>query len=61
MLYLMRAFALFLIDIKVSNVPFKSGLEVRMEQNEYFTDIAFDILLATSTQSLMTLTLRHWS
>ena len=50
----MVAFALFLTDIKVSNVPFESGLEVRMEENGFFTDIAFDMLLATSTHTLMT-------
>ena len=49
------AFVLFLIDIKVSNVPFKSGLEMQlMEQNRYFTDITFDMLLATSTYTLRT-------
>ena len=54
MSYLRRAFALFLTDIKVSNAPFESGLEVRTEQNGYFTDIAFDMLLATSIHTLMT-------
>ena len=49
MSYQKVAFALFLTDIKVSNVPFEIGLEVGMEQNRYFTDIAFDTLLATST------------
>ena len=46
--------ALFLTDIKVSNVPFESVLEVGMEQNRYFTDIAFDMLLATLTHTLIT-------
>ena len=55
MLYLMRAFALFLTDIKVSNAPFESGLKVRTEENGYIIDIAFDMLLATSTDTLMTL------
>ena len=54
MSYLTRAFALFFTDIKVSNAPFESDLEVMMEQNGYFTDIAFDMLLATSTHILMT-------
>ena len=54
MLYITRAFALFLTDIKVSNVPFESGLEVQMEQNGYFTNIAFNMLLATSTDTLIT-------
>ena len=54
MSYLTRAFALFLTAIKVSNVPFESGLEIGMEKNRYFTDIAFDMLLATSTDTLIT-------
>ena len=54
MSYLTRAFALFLTDIKVSNAPFESGLEVGTEKNRYFIDIAFDMLLATSTHTLMT-------
>ena len=54
MSYLKRAFALFLTDIKVSNAPFESGLEVGMEKNRYFTDIAFDMLLATSADTLIT-------
>ena len=48
MLYLTRAFALFLTDIKVSNAPFESGLEGKTEENGYIIDIAFDMLLATS-------------
>ena len=39
--YLKRAFALFLTNIKVSNAPLQSGLEVMTEAYEYFTDIAF--------------------
>ena len=54
MSYLTRAFASFLTDIKVSNAPFESGLEVRTEENGYIIDIAFDMLLATSTDTLMT-------
>ena len=54
MSYLKRAFALFLTDIKVSNVPFESGLEVRTEENGYIINIAFDTFLATSTDTLMT-------
>ena len=54
MSYLTRAFAFFMTDIKVSNAPFESDLEVRMEQIGYFTDIAFDMLLTTSTHTLMT-------
>ena len=58
MSYLTRAFALFLTAIKVSNVPFESGLEIGMEKNRYFTNIAFDILLdmllATLTDTLIT-------
>ena len=54
MSYLTMAFALFLTDIKVSNAPFESGLEVRTEENRYITDIAFDMLLATSTDTLIT-------
>ena len=46
--------ALFLTDIKVPNAPFESGLEVRLEENMYITDIAFDMLLAISTQNLRT-------
>ena len=38
----MRAFALFLTDIKVSNAPLQSGLEVIKEVYGYFTDIAFN-------------------
>ena len=54
MLYITRAFALFLTDIKVSNVPLQSGLEVMTEAYRYFIDIAFDMLLAISTHALMT-------
>ena len=54
MSYLRMTFALFLTDIKVSNAAFESGLEVRTEENKYITDIAFDMLLATSTQNLRT-------
>ena len=54
MSYLRMAFALFLTDIKVSDVPFESGLEVRTEENRYIIDIAFDMLLATSTKNLRT-------
>ena len=54
MSYQKVAFALFLTDIKVSNVPFESGLEIGMEKNKYFTDIAFDMLLATLTDTLIT-------
>ena len=54
MSYLTRAFVLFLTNIKVSNVPFESVVEVRTEQNKYFIDIAFDMLLAISTYTLMT-------
>ena len=54
MSYLTRAFALFLADITVSNAPFESGLEVGTEENGYFTDIAFDMLLVTSMHSFKT-------
>ena len=48
-----RAFALFLADIKVSKASL-SGLEVVTKDYGYFTDIAFNMLLATSTHTLMT-------
>ena len=54
MAYLTRAFALFPTAIKVLNVPFESGLEIGMEKNRYFTDIAIDMLLATLTDTLIT-------
>jgi len=48
----MRAFALFFTDIKVSNAPLQNGLKVIKEVYGYFTDIAFNILLVTSTHTL---------
>ena len=40
--------------LKVSNAPFESGLEGNTEENGYIIDIAFDMLLATSTRTLIT-------
>ena len=46
--------ALFLIGMLVSKVPLQCGVEVMTEDYGNFTDIAFDMLLATSTHNFRT-------
>ena len=37
------------VDIRVFKTQLQTNLEMMMDEYEYFTDIAFDMLLATST------------
>ena len=38
------------VDIRVFKTQLQTGLEMMMDEYEYFIDIAFDMLLATSTR-----------